>query len=294
LKGPRVGRLVPEEYLVVVSESDPVASRVADRWGTPPAVGLHVEGAALRRLGPTALLLRRPVRHIHDERLDERLPGELRAANVTLVFPSIHRSEQNIRCLTVHPLGNLGGTAEVGGRPRTVDPTDPRRMAATLRRLSADASSLGLSATFEATHHGPELGLPAFFVEIGYGTDTAPPDGAIDLLARVLPDVEPDPRDRVAVGVGGGHYAPHFTELALRRRWAFGHLVSRHALADLDPSTARSAFERTPGAQGLVYARAEDARHPSLGGLGSRLRDADAPLRDASGSGSDARSASGT
>jgi len=278
----------------VVSDADPVACRVSDRWGTPPAVGLHVDGAALRRLSPAALLLRRPLRHIYDERLDERLPEEMRTANLTLVFPSIHRSERNIPCLTVHPLGNLGPTAEVGGRPRTVDPTDPLRMATTLRRLSADARSLGLSATFEATHHGPELGLPAFFVEIGYGTASEPPEGAVDLLARVLPDLVPDPQDRVAVGVGGGHYAPHFTELALRRRWAFGHVISRHALADLDRLTACSVFERTPGALGMVFARAEDAHHPSLAGLGSRLRDADAPSRDPSAEGADDRSASGT
>jgi D-tyrosyl-tRNA(Tyr) deacylase len=285
---------VKAEYLVVVSEPDPVASRVAERWGTPPAEGLHVDGASVRRLGPEALLLRRPGSHIHDERLDERLPTELRAANITLVFPSIHRSGQNVHSLTVHPLGNLGPTAKVGGRPRTVDPTDPRRMTATLRRLSVGARPLGLSATFEATHHGPELALPAFFVEIGYGSDAAPPEGAVDLLARTLPDIAPDARDRIAVGVGGGHYAPHFTDLALRRSWAFGHLISRHALAELDSVTARSAFERTPGSEGIVFARADDVHHPSLNGLGVRLRDADAPWRDAARSTVDVGSASGT
>ena len=294
LKSSSVRRSVRAEYLVVVSEPDPVAHRVADRWGTPPAVGLHVDGSALRRLGPEALLLRRPLRHVDDERLDDRLPGELRTANVTLVFPSIHRSEQNVPCLTVHPLGNLGTTAEVGGRPRTVNPTDPRRMAAALRRLAAEARPLGLPATFEATHHGPELALPSFFVEIGFGADSAPPDGAVDLLARVLVDLVPDPRDRVGVAVGGGHYAPHFTELTLRRRWAFGHIISRHALADLDRPTARSAFDRTPEAQGLVLARAEDEHHPSLRGLGVRMRDSDAPLRDASEAATVVRPASGT
>lgn len=287
-------RLVAGEYLVVVSEQDPVALRVAERWGTPTAVGLHVDGASVRRLGPTALLLRRPGLHVHDERLDERLPAELRAAGVTLVFPSIHRSEQNIHCLTVHPLGNLGPAAAVGGRPRTVDPTDPRRMAATLRALAGESRPLGLPATFETTHHGPELGLPAFFVEIGFGSDPAPPDGAVELLARIIPEIAPDADDRIAMGVGGGHYAPHFTELVLKRRWSFGHLLSRHALAEADLLTARSAFERTPGAEGLVLVRAEDARHPSLAGLAPRLRDADAPPRGPERTTGDVRSVSGT
>jgi D-aminoacyl-tRNA deacylase len=294
LKPACVGAAVLTEYVVVISETDPVASRVAERWGTPPAEGPHVEGAAIRRLGPTALLLRRPGRHIHDERLDERLPPELRALNPTLVFPSIHSSERNIPCLTVHPVGNLGPTAEVGGRPRTVDPTDPRRMATTLRRLAAEARALGLSATYEATHHGPELGLPAFFVEIGFASESAPPEGAVDLIARTLVDLVPDDGDRIALGIGGGHYVPHFTELSLRRRWAFGHLISRHALVELDRATARTAFSQTPGAQGVVFARAEDARHPSLEGVGPRLRDAEAPEREASDARGGGRSASGT
>ena len=267
------------DYLVVVSEEDPVARRVAERWGTPESTGLSVDGAPVRRLGEAALLLRRPGRHIHDERLDARLPPALREGRPTLVFPSIHRSEQNVECLTVHPLGNPGPTAEVGGRARTLVPTDPARMTATLRVLAERAREVGLSATFEATHHGPELALPAFFVEIGYGSADGPSEGAVGILADELPQIRPDPDDRVAVGVGGGHYAPHFTDLALRRRWAFGHLLSRHALTTLDGETARSAWAATPGALGVLYARAEDARLPAFAGIGPRLRDADAERR---------------
>ena len=59
-------------------------------------------------------------------------------------------------------------------------------MVRVLRGLSEGGTPEGLTATYEATHHGPELGLPGFFVEIGYGADPEPPDGAVDLLARVL------------------------------------------------------------------------------------------------------------
>ncbi|MGA9839640.1 MAG: D-aminoacyl-tRNA deacylase [Thermoplasmata archaeon] len=266
-------------YLVISSGEDPVASRVTERWGTPESTGWVVEGVPVRRLGANSLLLRRPALHIRDERLDLRLPLELRERGITLVFPSIHRSEQNVECLTVHPLGNPGPTAEVGGRPRLLVPTDPRRMAATLRRLAEGGAPLGFSATYEATHHGPEVELPAFFVEIGFGTANAPPDAAVRLLADVLPDIVPDPADRIALAIGGGHYAPHFTDLALRRSWAFGHLISRHALAGLDAATARSAWGQTVGAEGVLYARAEDAKLPALAEIGPRLRDGAAPSR---------------
>jgi D-aminoacyl-tRNA deacylase len=267
-------------YLVLISAEDPVAPRVAERWGTPEAVGGVVDGAPIRRLANGMLMLRRPGQHIHDERVDLRLPADLRERRPTLVFPSIHRSEKNVECLTVHPLGNPGSTAEVGGRPRTLVATDPRGMASTLRLLEERAAPLNLEVTYEATHHGPELGLPAFFVEIGFGDAARPSDEAVRALADAIPEIDPDPRDRVALGVGGGHYAPHFTDLALRRRWAFGHILSRHALAELDAATARTAWDQTEGAEGILYARAEDAALPAIVGLARRLRDGEAPRRE--------------
>jgi len=283
-------RSLPAEsspYLVVVSEEDPVARAVAQHWGTPPSTGDRIDGAAVRALSPEALLIHRPGLHIFDEHLDERLPSHLLAQRPTLVFPSIHRSERNVPCLTVHPLGNPGDSAEVGGRPRALVPADPLRMASALRALSENAAAIGLTATYEATHHGPELQLPAFFVEIGYGTDPDPPEAAVRVLVEVVPHLEPATEDRIALAIGGGHYAPHFTDLALKRRWAFGHILSRHSLSALTPEVARTALEQSVGAEGWLPARQEDAGHSALQALGRRLRDSDAPSRGAT-------SASGT
>ncbi len=284
-------------YLLVVSEPDPVARRVAERWGTPRPTGEHVDGAAVRELSAHALMLRRPGPHVHDERLDRRLPPQLIAEGISLVFPSIHRSEQNLPCLTVHPLGNPGPTAEIGGSPRALSPTDPGLMVALLRRMSERAPAIGLRACYESTHHGPWLGLPSLFVEIGYGHLPDPPDEAVKLLSELLPSIETTAGDRIAVAVGGGHYAPHFTDLAIRRSWAFGHILSRHALVGLDGPTAQSAYRLSPGAEGIVYARAADAGIPAFAGLGPRLRESLAPERSRGGTGgsTDAgRPASGT
>lgn len=269
--------------IVVLSEQDPVASRLAERWGTPPSTGMFVDGAAVRQLSPTALVVRRPGRHIHDEHLDRRLPRDLAGGGATLVFPSIHRSEQNVSCLTVHPLGNPGPEAELGGRARTVVPTDPLGMAGALRELSGAATGTGFVATFEATHHGPELEVPAFFVEIGYGAAPEPPAPALTVLAEVIPRFVPAHGDRVAMAVGGGHYAPHFTDLVLRRRWAVGHILSRHALNQVDRSTAEQMLVKSPGAEGLLFARAADAGHAALRGLAPRLMESEAARRDGSG-----------
>jgi D-aminoacyl-tRNA deacylase len=137
-----------------------------------------------------------------------------------------------------------------------------------------------MTATYEATHHGPTVALPAFFVEIGYGELSSPPREAVHLLADVIPRISALEGDRVALGVGGGHYAPHFTDLALHRQWAFGHILSRHALEELDPAMAREAYAKTPGSEGVLYARAQDAENPALRGVAPRLRDQDAPPRE--------------
>ena len=267
------------DYLLVVSEEDPVARAVAENWGTPPASPWHVDGTPIRTLAPGVHLLRRPGWHIHDEHLDRRLPADLRTLRPVLVFPSIHRSERGVASLTVHPLGNVGPASDVGGEPRRLVPSSPALMTAALRSLAEGAGSVGIPATFEATHHGPALDLPAFFAEIGSTEGIAPPADAVRLLSTTLAHLAVADDDRVALGVGGGHYAPHFTELALKRRWAFGHILSRHALAVADRTVAEEAYASTPAAVGILFARAEDAGAPLWSGIGPRRKDNDADVR---------------
>jgi len=273
------GSSLESTTLVILSDEDVVARALGARWGSVPATGMTVDGAELRRLDERLLTLRRPGRHIFDERLDELLPPTLRALRPTLLFPSIHRSESGQRCFTVHPLGNPGPHAQLGGQPRTLVPTNPRAMAGLLRELGEAAQTLGLRATYEATHHGPELELPALFAEVAVPEGSVPTDAEIAVIDRSIRAFRPDPRDRVALAVGGGHYAPRFGDLTRARQWAFGHIISRHALADLDPATARAGLEGTPGAEGILYARAQDRGQPAFDGLGPELRETDAPRR---------------
>jgi D-tyrosyl-tRNA(Tyr) deacylase len=293
LGSPAVAR---PDYLIVLSEADPVARAVAIRLGTGPSTGEFVDGVPLREVAPRLVSLRRPGLHIFDERLDARLPVEFQHSHTPMVFPSVHRSERGDEALTVHPLGNPGPTAEVGGRPGVLTPTAPRLMADALRRLEAGAASVGLPTTYEATHHGPELGVPAFFIEVG-GSEAVPPrESATTLIAEVVRSLQEDARDQLVLGVGGGHYAPHFSDLAKRRSLAFGHILARHVLDGLEPSVARAAWEMTgPSTSGVVYARAADAERPVAAQWGRRFREGDAPRREAptipSETAGDARSA---
>ena len=130
--------------------------------------------------------------------------------------------------------------------------------------------------------HAPwaELDLPAFFVEIGFlEVSLEPPSRLLDQMARLLPRISVDPRDRVAVAVGGGHYAPHFTELVLERHWAVGHILSRHGIEGIDEGVARSAWDGTPGATGWLCARTADYADGPWAKIGPRAKDNEAPWR---------------
>jgi D-aminoacyl-tRNA deacylase len=266
-------------YLVVLSDVDPVARDVGALLGTGENADASVDGVPTRWIPEDAVSLRRAGPHIFDERLDVRLPEEWRTGGTVLVFPSVHRSESGYDALTVHPLGNPGRSAEVGGRPGVFVPAPARSMAGALRRLSEGSGAVGWPVCFEATHHGPELGMPAFFLEIGGRDPDHPPPPATRLLAEVVRDLREDASDHVVLGVGGGHYAPHFTDLTLRRKLAFGHILPRHTLDALTLEDARAAWAGTPGAEGVVYARAADMDRPIARGWGRRFRESEADRR---------------
>ncbi|HTT26445.1 MAG TPA: D-aminoacyl-tRNA deacylase, partial [Thermoplasmata archaeon] len=182
----------PLEYVVVLSADDPVAQALRPVWGTPPALVPGPDGAPIRALAPGVGLLQRPGLHIADDAL--RVPPHRTGdPPPTLVFPSVHRSAGQRETLTVHPLGNPGPTADVGGRPGALVLTDPRRMTDTLRRAAELAEQIGWPATFEATHHGPALEQPAYFVEIGAADYAHPPEPAVRGFARLLPGIRHDP-----------------------------------------------------------------------------------------------------
>jgi D-tyrosyl-tRNA(Tyr) deacylase len=152
-------------------------------------------------------------------------------------------------------------------------------MADALRRLTDGSARVGRPATYEATHHGPFVTVPAFFLEVGGADPDHPPAAALDLLAEVARELTPDAADHIVVGVGGGHYAPHFTDLAQRRSLAFGHILPRHALDGITLETAIEARTKTPESEGVVYARAADAERPHANGWGPRFRESSAPRR---------------
>lgn len=249
--------------VLVVNRSDTASVNICDRLveagGWEPA-GRFRQAAVLRR-GPDALVeVQGPV--VHDEDLDADL-GPLRPDAVW--FLSRHRAASGKPSLTVHPIGNHGD-AEYGGEPRTLCPAAPADMGALLRRLRThrDAAGLPHEVTYEATHHGPRMRVPSLFVEIGSDEAWYGDRASAEVLARAITDVldAPSRGPPVAVGVGGGHYAPRQTEKALAGEYDFGHLLPSYAADPVaGPGLLRRCVEATPGCVG-VYMHKKGLKGP--------------------------------
>ena len=248
--------------LVVVSLQDPVARGVGEVLGTGASTGLFVDGAPIRSLEDGTWVLHRNILHVDDSGLGGALPPTVGIQLEAVIFPSSHRSEAGRPALTVHPLGNLTSGAPVGGRPWEVNPVPARLMTEALLRLHPHGLALGIPATFECTHHGPFLPWPSFFLEAGGDAATLARREVHRALAEVLLGLEVarTREDPILIGVGGGHYVPHWGELARRREASFGHMIPRHHWAGLPAELLEQIVSRTPGVRGVIYARAQEAR----------------------------------
>jgi D-aminoacyl-tRNA deacylase len=180
-----------------------------------------------------------------------------------LVFLSKHSSEREIKSLTVHPPGNYT-SADHGGRPGYLPPSSPREMTSALKSLYKEKKKLGLKdqTTFEVTHHGPVVSSPCFFIEIG----SDPKRWGIPLLGEAIARgllsesfLENNKELPVAIGLGGGHYAPRFTDRAMRNKFAFGHMIPDYIISDQDDllGPMRLARDSTKGAEYVFVHRSK-------------------------------------
>ena len=188
-----------------------------------------------------------PEHHLYRDGLDRDLAAHFGSAPELVVYLSMHRAESLTPSLTVHPVGNPSAAA-FGGRPGALVPASPAWMTGALRGLREHAAGLSYAVTFEATHHGPYLETPTFYIEQGSTEREWSDADASRAIARTLLDLRPADGP-VAVGLGGGHYVPRHSDVALERRVAFGHLLPTRVLESADPAILDAAVQRTPGAR---------------------------------------------
>ena len=201
-------------------------------------------------------------RKIFHENLDKEIENELGIKPKQAIFLSRHTSKMGQPSLTVHPLGNYG-KAEFGGKARTLVRSSPRLMTELLRLIKKNVkqTNLDYKVCYEVTHHGPYLDIPTMFVEVGSTekewNQTEPATVIAKSLLKLLQSYhyEQDMSNDIPVliGIGGGHYAPRFTDVILERNAAFGHMIPAYHIeaGNIDYKMIEKAIEATPNVKGI-------------------------------------------
>ncbi len=229
-------------YTIVGSTADAASVNVRDRLfeRAPWEKELDADYKVYRHEG--FLLVEIGDYHVFQDGLDGKLDG-MGFKPEAIIFASKHRSKENRKTLTVHFTGNIA-EGKFGGRPYELAVPAPHIAASLLKSLKAAVSPFSVS--YEATHHGPSsLKTPSVYVEIGSTMDEWSDKGAGRAIAKAILNVDEDPEMPVFVGIGGNHYAPRETTLALEAGVAFGHIIADHAVPTVTEDVLRQAFEKS-------------------------------------------------
>lgn len=164
-----------------------------------------------------------------------------------IIFVSRHSSKSGTPTLSVHTPGNIG-EAHLGGKPRKISISPASAMKAALIEMKRARDEMGLpfEVSYECTHHGPSLDLPTMFVELGSTPEHWRDEKAAEAVARgAIAAAENSIIYQAALGIGGQHYNEKFTRIALTSEIAFGHMIPKYALREVDEYILRQCIERT-------------------------------------------------
>ena len=220
--------MVAKKRLLVCSETDIPSVNMKSQllkkreWDD---VGTHGNDSFLEN--GEMIMMTTPDLHIHIEDIDRRI-SDAGISVDEVVFMSRHSAASGEAAMTVHPIGNFREN-KFGGKERTLVRSNPAIMTDALRKIVKYNDMENFKVCFEVTHHGPWLDKPTFFIEIGSDERNWGNERAAHILSDVLLDMEPNDYD-TAIGVGGGHYAPRFTEVALSFKINFGHMLPNYQI----------------------------------------------------------------
>jgi D-aminoacyl-tRNA deacylase len=167
--------------------------------------------------------------HLYADFLDDYIKND------TIIFLSRHGSIKNIAAFTVHPEGNWTNEAKLGGKPNELAVSSPIQMAKVLHAMKKNNKS-DIPVIYEATHHGPLLNTPSLYAEIGGTQEIRDSKDHANFLAKSVADsVDQEiSYDKVAVGLGGLHYADRFAKLTIENKYIFSHIMPRHYIENVD------------------------------------------------------------
>ncbi len=168
----------------------------------------------------------------------------------SVIFLSKHSSSADIKSLTVHAIGNFR-KAELGGYDNRIVCSDPERMSSSLRYIKNNYNDNYFEITFEATHHGPYLEKPSYFIEIGTTENEWNKNDILDLMAHSIIGSNIKNYDNF-IGVGGGHYAPKISEYFFKNDINIGHIIPKYVHEFIEKYEIINAVDKTYKCKGFL------------------------------------------
>lgn len=174
-----------------------------------------------------------------------------------VIFISKHSSASGKPTLSVHTPGNLGA-AELGGISRKVSISPANAMKVALKTMNklVEEERINYEVSYECTHHGPSLDVPAMFAELGSSPKNWGDQKAAEIVAHaVMESVQNFEVNKcdAALGIGGPHYNEKFTKIALKDEASFSHIIPKYAIPIIDDEILRQCVERTLGKVELAF-----------------------------------------
>ena len=176
-----------------------------------------------------------------------------------IVVASRHWAKSGTPTLTAHPTGNFG-KAMYGGNPKELQYTEPNAMRNIYINL-LESPPEGFQISLEATHHSPtEFKVPMFFVEIGSREEQWRDESVGEYLVNcILNGMDSKEKAPTAIGFGGGHYCPKFSEYI--KEYAMGHMAAKYAIDLLDEDLVTQMIEKSKGVDTILFDKGLKGRH---------------------------------
>lgn len=235
-------------HLIIGSSDDPASTSISDflldHYDFKESNGhtgfLESSNFLYHRIG---------IKHLYYENLE----AEIRSAGIevdNVIFLSKHSSVADIKSLTVHPTGNFQD-AKLGGLERTLSMSSPMWMSSAMRKLKDAYGGNEFEVTFEATHHGPFLMIPSYYIEIGTTEKEWTDPDALEAVAEAVMHSEPNNYENF-VGVGGGHYMPKISQYVYENRINVGHMISKHNHDSITEDQVVECIKKTEKCKGFI------------------------------------------
>ncbi len=181
---------------------------------------------------------------VFNEDIDKSIEADL------FIFATKHQSKEGVPSLSCHVPGNWG-KADFGGIDRKLCIAPAVYLKEIFLLLNKINDLGGFQLTMECTHHGPYLGKPCFFIEIGSSEEQWKNKKAGKVIAKVIFEFLNKLKNndlgsyKIAFAVGGTHYLATLNKLQLNSDIAIGHTCPKYRLHNLDEHMLLQAIKKT-------------------------------------------------